>query len=168
MTQTDELGNRPVAICSRKLNNTEQSYFTHERQLSAILYALRTWWSYLHGSKFRVLTNHHPLNYLDSQKTLSRKQARWVEFLGDFNYSLYSTLKESKMLSHMLFPSNMIKYVTWRLTILETTIPHNHFCQKTITTKIKTRIWTRLKPEIHNFQTCKFLQKNRKQTLLEW
>lgn len=54
----------------------------------AIIYALQTWRPYLHGSKFKILTDHHPLKYLDTQKTLSRRQARWVEFMQEFDYEV--------------------------------------------------------------------------------
>lgn len=63
LTQNDEIGTRLVAYASQKLNPAEQDYSTHERELFAIIYALQTWRPYLHGSKFRVMTVHHPLKY---------------------------------------------------------------------------------------------------------
>ena len=85
LTQTDKLGTRPVAYASTKLNPAEQNYSTHERELLVIIHALQTWRPYLHGSKFKIKTDHHPLKYLDTQKSLSRKQARWVEFMQEFD-----------------------------------------------------------------------------------
>ena len=76
LRQMDEIGYRHVAYASRKLNPTEQGYSTHERELLAIIYAVQTWRPYVHGSKFKIMTDHHLLKYLDTQKTLSRKQAR--------------------------------------------------------------------------------------------
>ncbi|CDF39331.1 unnamed protein product [Chondrus crispus] len=69
LTQTDESACRPVAYASRKLNPAEQGYSTHERELLAIIYALHTRRPYLHGSKFKIMNDHHPLKYLDTQKT---------------------------------------------------------------------------------------------------
>lgn len=43
LTQTDETGSRSVAFCLRKLKDAEQGYYAHERQLLAIVSALRTW-----------------------------------------------------------------------------------------------------------------------------
>lgn len=88
LTQTDKDECRPVAYASRKLIPAEQNYSTHERELLAIIYALQTWRPYLHGAKFRIKTDHHPLKYLDTQKTLSRRQARWVEFMQEFDYDV--------------------------------------------------------------------------------
>ena len=67
---------KPVAYLSRKLNQAEQNYAVHEKELLAIIFALRTWRIYLHGAEFDILTDHHPLIYLDSQPNLSRRQAR--------------------------------------------------------------------------------------------
>ena len=88
LTQTDDSGARPVAYTSRKLSDTEQRYSTPEKELLSIIHALETWRPYLHGSKFIINTDHHPLKYLDTQKSLSRKQARWVEFMQEFNYEI--------------------------------------------------------------------------------
>ena len=41
----------------------------------------------MHGAKFTIFTDHHPLKYRDEPKTLSRKQARWVEFMQEFEYT---------------------------------------------------------------------------------
>ena len=88
LTQTDDTGTRPVAYTSRKLSDAEQRYSTPEKELLAIIHALQAWRPYLHGTKFCILTDHHPLKYLDTQKSLSRKQARWVEFMQEFNYEI--------------------------------------------------------------------------------
>ena len=88
LSQHDESGIRPVAYTSRKLDPAEQGYSTHERELLAIIHALKTWRPYLHGAQFKILTDHHPLKYLDTQKSLSRKQARWVEFMQEFDYEI--------------------------------------------------------------------------------
>ena len=88
LTQTDDSRCRPIAYASRKLNPAEQGYSTHERELLAIIYALQTWKPYLYGGKFTIMTDRHPLKYLDTQKTLSRRQARWVEFMQEFDYEI--------------------------------------------------------------------------------
>jgi hypothetical protein len=48
----------------------------HERDLLATVYALKEWRPYLHGSRFFIKTDHHPLRYLDTQSNLSKKQMR--------------------------------------------------------------------------------------------
>jgi RNase H-like domain found in reverse transcriptase len=54
-------GLHPVAYASRKLNSAEQNYPTHDREILAIIYAVREWQTYLHGARFRIRCDHHPL-----------------------------------------------------------------------------------------------------------
>jgi GNAT superfamily N-acetyltransferase len=86
LQQKDENGIRPVAYMSRKLNAAEQNYPPHERELLAVVDALREWRCYLMGRKFLVKTDHRPLQYLQTQQTLSRRQARWVLFLQNYDF----------------------------------------------------------------------------------
>lgn len=78
---------RPVAYLSHKFNPTQRNWATGEQELHAVILALQEWRCYLEGSPSVVLqTDHHPLIWLQSQATLSRKQARWLDFLSRFNY----------------------------------------------------------------------------------
>jgi transposase InsO family protein len=86
LQQKDKNGIRPVAYMSRKLNAAEQNYPPHERELLAVVDALREWRCYLMGRKFLVKTDHRPLQYLQTQQTLSRRQARWVIFLQNYDF----------------------------------------------------------------------------------
>ncbi len=78
---------RPIAFESRKLTPAEKNYTTGEQELTAVVHALRTWRCYLEGSECVVITDHNPLTYLKSQQNLSRRQARWLEYLEQtFHY----------------------------------------------------------------------------------
>jgi len=59
-----------------------------EKELLATIRALEAWRCYLEGAKHDValLTDHHPLTFLKTQATLSRRQARWMEFLSRFHF----------------------------------------------------------------------------------
>jgi len=78
----------PVAFESRKLRGAEMHYPTHELELLAIIHALQTWKIYLGGQQFVVYTDHHSLTYLQTQPVLSKRQARWVEFLQEFDFKI--------------------------------------------------------------------------------
>lgn len=78
---------RPVAFFSHSMNPAERKYPTHERELLAIVLALRTWRTHLYGSEFAVhsQTDHKPLHHFMSQSTLSSRQVRWQTFLSEYN-----------------------------------------------------------------------------------
>jgi RNase H-like domain found in reverse transcriptase/Integrase zinc binding domain/Reverse transcriptase (RNA-dependent DNA polymerase)/Integrase core domain len=78
---------RPIAYFSHLLSSAECSYPTHERELLAIVLALRTWRQYLLGSEFSVIsqTDHRPLQAFLHQTNLSARQVRWQQFLSEFN-----------------------------------------------------------------------------------
>ena len=78
----------PVAFCARRLQPAETRYTTTEQEFLAMVYALRTWRCYLEGIDFFAHTDHEPLTWLASQKSLNRRQARWTEFLSRFSYEL--------------------------------------------------------------------------------
>lgn len=81
-------GGHPIAYESRKLNETERRYTVQEKEMTAVIHCLRTWRHYLLGSKFLVKTDNIATSYFQTQKKLSPKQARWQDFLAEFDYDL--------------------------------------------------------------------------------
>jgi hypothetical protein len=81
LEQEGDHGSHQFAFASRKLSSAENNYPVHERELLARVYALKEWRPYLHGSRFVIKTDHHPLRYLDTQSNLSKRQMRWMEML---------------------------------------------------------------------------------------
>jgi len=51
-----------------------------------VVHALKVWRCYLEGSDFTVVTDHCPNTFFDTQVNLSRRQARWSEFLSRFKF----------------------------------------------------------------------------------
>ncbi|KIK12769.1 hypothetical protein PISMIDRAFT_18502 [Pisolithus microcarpus 441] len=78
---------RPVAFYSWTLTAPELNYDTHDKELLAIHEAFRTWRHYLEGPAFPVdvVTDHKNLEYFSTSKVLTRRQARWSEYLSQFN-----------------------------------------------------------------------------------
>jgi hypothetical protein len=77
---------RPIAFESRKLTPAEKNYTRGEQELTAVVHALQTWRCYLEGSECVVITDPNPLTYLKSLQNLSRRQARWLEYLEQTFY----------------------------------------------------------------------------------
>lgn len=79
---------RPVAFDSMQLKGAEKNYPVHEKELLAIIRALKKWRSDLLGAEFYVYTDHRTLENFDSQKDLSRRQLRWQEFLSQYDMTI--------------------------------------------------------------------------------
>lgn len=77
----------PVAYESRKLNEAERRYTVQEKEMTAVVHCLRTWRHYLLGSRFLVKTDNVATSYFQTQKKLSPKQARWQDFLAEFDFA---------------------------------------------------------------------------------
>ncbi|KAL0305330.1 UNVERIFIED_CONTAM: hypothetical protein Sangu_3037600 [Sesamum angustifolium] len=76
----------PVAFESRKLKDAELRYSTHEKEMTIEIHCLEEWRHYLLGIKFNVVTDNVANTYFKMQRKLSPKQARWQEFLGEFDF----------------------------------------------------------------------------------
>lgn len=80
-------GGSVVAYEGRKYKPAEANYTVGEQELLAVVNALQVWRCYLEGApRFTVVTDHNPLIWLQTQKTLSRRQARWSEFMQRFDF----------------------------------------------------------------------------------
>jgi len=79
---------RAVTYASRQLKLHENNYPTHDLELTAIVFALKSWRHYLYGSQFRVFNDHKSLKYLFDQKELNMRQRRWMEYLKDYDFEL--------------------------------------------------------------------------------
>ena len=76
---------RPVAFDSMTFKNAELNYPVHEKELLAIIRALKKWQADLIGIPFTIYTDHKTLENFHKQRELSRRQARWMEFLSQYN-----------------------------------------------------------------------------------
>ena len=76
----------PVAFHSRKFKPAEINYDIHDKEMLAIVAALKEWEHMLKScqGEFTVYTDHKNLEYFATTKVLSRRQARWAEFLAEF------------------------------------------------------------------------------------
>ena len=80
---------RVVAYGSRQLKNHEQNYPTHDMELATVVFALKIWRHYLYGEEFEVYSDHKSLKYIFTQRDLNMRQRRWMEFLEDYDFTMY-------------------------------------------------------------------------------
>jgi hypothetical protein len=76
----------PIAYLSHKFSTTEARYHTGEQELLGVILALKAWRCYVQGCSggLTLVTDHHPLTYLNTQPHLSPKQVRWSQYLSTF------------------------------------------------------------------------------------
>lgn len=79
---------RPVAFDSMQLKGTEKNYPVHEKELLAIVRALKKWRSDLLGIPIVIYTDHRTLQNFDSQRDLSRRQLRWQELMSQYDMEI--------------------------------------------------------------------------------
>ena len=80
----------PVAFMSKKLHGPELNYQIHDKELMAIIEALKEWRPYLSGARHQVqvYTDHKNLTYFATRQQLNQRQTRWVEFLSEFDIKI--------------------------------------------------------------------------------
>jgi len=79
---------RPVAFDSMQLRGAQLNYPVHEKELLTIVRALKKWQIELLGTRFTVYTDHRTLENFMTQRELSRRQARWQEFFGQYDFDI--------------------------------------------------------------------------------
>jgi len=81
---------RPVAFLFKSLNETERNYKIHDKEMLAIIRGLEVWRHLLEGvqTKFEIWTDYKNLEYFMKAQKLNRRQARWVLYLSQFDFTL--------------------------------------------------------------------------------
>ena len=82
----------PVAYYSQKITQAEQNYNIHDKELLAVVNALKHWRVYAESSsELTVLTDHKNLTTFTTTKKLNRQQVRWAELLGQHKFKILYT-----------------------------------------------------------------------------
>ncbi|XP_078581557.1 uncharacterized protein LOC144864980 [Branchiostoma floridae x Branchiostoma japonicum] len=78
----------PVVYVSRKLLPRERNYSVPEKECLAIKYAVETLHYYLIGRKFVIMTDHHPLQWLDQMQHRNQRLTRWSLCLQPYQFEV--------------------------------------------------------------------------------
>lgn len=79
---------KPICYASRTLNDSELNYSTIEKELLAIVWATKYFRPYLFGRKFKILTDHKPLQWIMNLKEPNSRLTRWRLKLSEYDYSI--------------------------------------------------------------------------------
>ena len=88
LLQDQGKGWQPIAYESRKLQPAEVRRTIYEKEMLAILHALKAWRCYVHGRSLEVRTDHDSLKWLLTQQNVDSTQARWLQSLRDYDLSI--------------------------------------------------------------------------------
>lgn len=77
---------RPIAYFSAPLKGSMLAWSTYEKEMLAIVKAVRKWRSYLLGRPFVVKTDHISLKYLVEQRVSAPAQAQWLPKLMGYDF----------------------------------------------------------------------------------
>jgi len=72
---------RLIAYFSEKLSGWSLNYSIYDKEFYALIRDLETWQHYLLPKEFVIHMDHESLKYLKGENKLSRRHAKWVEFL---------------------------------------------------------------------------------------
>jgi hypothetical protein len=78
----------PVAFHARSMGSAELNYDIYDKEMLAIVESFKQWRAYLEGARHtvQVYTDHNNLQFFTTTKKLSRRQARWSEYLSGFDF----------------------------------------------------------------------------------
>jgi hypothetical protein len=77
-----------IAYGSRQVKKHEGNYLTHDLELAAIVFALKSWRHFLYGESCDIYTDHKSLKYIFTQKELNLRQRLWLELIKDYDLSI--------------------------------------------------------------------------------
>jgi hypothetical protein len=90
LTQRDDQGKEhPIAYHSKGLSGCEKNWDTTNLEAFAVVNAVGKFRHYLHGRKFKIITDHSALLWiLNTDKSANPKHIRWRLKLQDYNFEI--------------------------------------------------------------------------------
>lgn len=79
---------RYIRFASRALSSSERNYGAPQRELLAVLFALRSFHVYLFGHKFKVYTDHKSLTYMLGKSKLSSVIQNWMDEILTYDFTM--------------------------------------------------------------------------------
>ncbi|GBG75832.1 hypothetical protein CBR_g21076 [Chara braunii] len=88
LQQDDGNGLQPIEFMSKKIKTQKLRDSTYEKELYALVCALKHWKHFLLGRHFKIFSDHSTLQWMKSQGELNDKLARYIQFIDMFDFEL--------------------------------------------------------------------------------
>ena len=75
-----------ISYWSHQLTKAERNYSTIEWEALAVVGAVKEFYPYLYGFKFKLVTDHNPLVSLTGLKDVGGRLVRWMLYFQQFDY----------------------------------------------------------------------------------
>jgi transposase InsO family protein len=82
---------QPIQYVSRSLSTREQKYSTVEKECLAMVWCVTKLRPYLYGQPFTLITDHHPLCWLNKQSSKNGRLDRWSLQLQEYSFDIKHT-----------------------------------------------------------------------------
>jgi len=92
LSQLEENGLwQPIAYFSKSMLNAERNYNIYDKELLAIIKALKEWRHYIQGlpHPVEIWMDHKNLEYIMTSQNLTRRQKRWSLTLVEYDFTLH-------------------------------------------------------------------------------
>ncbi len=97
-------GVHPISFNSRSLLLAEKNYDAHNKELAGMIFGFKCGQQYFLGTQhpIRIHTDHKNLQYFKEPQKIMGCQARWMEFLQDFDYHIEHIPGTMNMIADLL------------------------------------------------------------------
>ncbi|KAL4279714.1 hypothetical protein GQ457_03G015840 [Hibiscus cannabinus] len=79
---------RPLEFFSKGLGSRHQKLSVYEKEMLAVLMAVKKWLPYLIGRHFKIKTDHHSLKFLAENQAITPAQQKWVAKMMGLDYEV--------------------------------------------------------------------------------
>nr|GEX07936.1 putative reverse transcriptase domain-containing protein [Tanacetum cinerariifolium] len=126
-----------IAYASRQFKIYKKNYSTHDLELGAVVFALKTWRHYLYRTKIVIYTDHKSLQHIFDQKELNMRQRKWIELFSDYDCEIRYHPWKANVVSNALSRMETVKsrrvramYMTILFSIKEKLLAAQHKASK--------------------------------------
>ncbi|GJS43201.1 putative reverse transcriptase domain-containing protein [Tanacetum coccineum] len=98
-----------ITYASRQLKTHEKNYTTHDLELGAVVFALKTWRHYLYDTKSVIYTDHKSIQHIFDQKEQNMRQRRWIELFSDYECEIRYHLGKANVVADALSRKEQLK-----------------------------------------------------------